>query len=204
MTATPEVDAVHVLALACSPRRGGNTDTLLAAALEGAREAGARIDRFDLRDMRIVPCRHCGGCVGGAGRCVIEDDMQRLYDPLRTADRIIVASPIFFMSLTAQAKTMIDRCQPLWTRRNLGRDVSEARHARAGLYLGAGGSTFDHLFDAARMVLAAWYWTLQIFERRELTFGDTDRKGAILEHPTALDQAHGAGRDLASWRTGEE
>jgi hypothetical protein len=196
MTDAPRSDAISVLAFACSPRRGGNTDILLAAALEGAEEAGARVERFDLRAMQIAPCRHCGGCAGGGGRCVIDDDMQRLYEPLRTADRIIVASPVFFMGLTAQAKTMIDRCQPLWTRRHLGRDVAESRHERAGLYLGAGGSSFDHLFDAPRAVLAAWYWTLQIFERHELTFADTDRKGAILDHPGALDQARDAGRDL--------
>jgi len=204
MTGTPNGDAIHILAFACSPRHGGNTDTLLQAALDGAAEVGARIDRFDLRAMEIAPCQHCGGCVGGAGRCVIEDDMQRLYEPLRSADRIVIASPIFFMGLTAQAKTMIDRCQPLWTRRSLGRHVSDAHHERAGLYLGAGGSDFDHLFDAARMVLAAWYWTLQVFERREVVFGNTDRKGAILKHPTALDQAREAGRELALWRASEE
>jgi multimeric flavodoxin WrbA len=181
----------------------GNTDTLLEAALEGVEETDARVDRFDLRAMKIAPCEHCGGCVGGTGRCVIEDEMQRLYDPLREADRIIVASPIFFMGLTAQAKTMIDRCQPLWTRRNLGMEVSKARHERAGLYLGAGGSSFEHLFDAAGAVLAAWYWTLQVFERRELTFGDTDRKGAIHDHPSALEQAREAGRSLASWKVDE-
>lgn len=197
-------DAIHLLAFACSPRRGGNTDTLLEAALEGARPTGARTERYNLRDMDIAPCRHCGGCADGAGRCVIEDDMQRLYAPLRSADRIVVASPIFFMGLTAQAKTMIDRCQPLWVRRHLGRPVSEVRHERAALYLGAGGSDFTHLFDAARMVLAAWYWTLEIFERREATFGSIDAKGAILDHPSALDQAREAGRDLAQWRGTEE
>ncbi|MFP4250846.1 MAG: flavodoxin family protein [Armatimonadota bacterium] len=204
MTDESRSDAVSVLAFACSPRSGGNTDTLLAAALEGVEEAGARIERFDLRAMQIAPCRHCGGCADGGGRCVIDDDMQRLYEPLRAADRIIVASPIFFMSLTAQAKTMIDRCQPLWVRRRLGRGVSQARRERAGLYLGAGGSEFPHLFDAARAVLASWYWTLQVFERRELTFRDTDRKGAILDHPGALDQAREAGRTLADWKTREE
>ncbi|MFW6437814.1 MAG: flavodoxin family protein [Armatimonadota bacterium] len=204
MTAASQFDAANILAFAGSPRRGGNTDTLLAAALEGAAEAGARVERHDLPSMEIAPCRHCGGCADGNGRCVTEDDMQRLYAPLRTADRIIIASPIFFMGLTAQAKTMIDRCQPLWIRRNLGRDVSETRLERAGLYLGAGGSDFAHLFDAARMVLAAWYWTLQVFERREVTFASTDRKGTILQHPTALDQAREAGRDLALWRADEE
>lgn len=204
MTPTSDRESVHVIAFASSPRHGGNTDTLLEAALQGAEQAGASIDRYDLRAMKIAPCEHCGGCIGGTGRCVIEDDMQHLYDPLRSADRIVIASPIFFMGLTAQAKTMIDRCQPLWCRRHLGLDVAKARRERAGLYLGAGGSSFEHLFDATRATLAAWYWTLEVFERREVTFADIDRKGAILDHPTALDDARRAGEALASWRTTRE
>lgn len=196
--------AVRVLAFACSPRIGGNTDTLLVAALEGARAAGARVERYDLREMQIAPCLHCGGCADGSGRCVVDDDMQRLYEPLRAADRIILASPVFFMGLTAQAKAMIDRCQPLWVRRNLGRSVADSGQARAALYLGAGGADFEHLFEASRMVLAAWYWTLEVFERRELTFVNIDRSGAIREHPTALEQARAAGRDLVEWRPTEE
>ncbi len=204
MSDIDEQPRIDLLAFACSPRHGGNTDTLLEAALEGAETAGARITRFNLREMTIAPCKHCGGCVGGTGRCVIEDDMQKLYDPLRAADRIIIASPIFFMGPTAQAKTMIDRCQPLWCRRNLGQDVARSDHERAALYLGAGGSSFDHLFEATRAILAAWYWTLEIFERREVAIADADARGAILKHPTALEQAREAGRDLVEFEgTGE-
>lgn len=204
MSDVSDADTIRLIAFACSPRHDGNTDTLLDAALEGAEEAGACIERFDLREMKIAPCQHCGGCIGGTGRCVIEDDMQRLYDPLRAADRIIIASPIFFMGPTAQAKTMIDRCQPLWCRRHLGQDVARSRRTRAGLYLGAGGSSYSHLFEPTRAILAAWYWTLEIFERREVTFAQTDRRGAILDHDGAREQAREAGRDLVQWRESEE
>jgi len=198
-------DAIRLVAFACSPRAGGNTDALLDAALEGAAEAGARVERFNLREMTIAPCQHCGGCADGSGRCVIDDDMQRLYEPLRAADRIIIASPVFFMSLTAQAKAMIDRCQPLWVRRNHGANVSQARHPRAALYLGAAAADLPHLFDASRIVLASWYWTLEVARchRRELTFDSIDAKDAIREHPTALDQAREAGRELALWASEE-
>lgn len=199
-----DTNAIRLIAFACSPRAGGNTDALLDAALTGAAEAGASVRRFNLRNMTIAPCRHCGGCADGSGRCVIDDNMQRLYEPLRAADRVVIASPVFFMCLTAQAKTMIDRCQPLWVRRNLGRSVAEARHPRAALYLGAGGSDLPHLFDATRLVLASWYWTLQIFERREVTVPCVDARGAVHEHPSALEDAREAGRALAQWRAEEE
>ena len=197
----PEGAAARVLAFACSPRRGGNTDTLLDAALDGAAEAGACIERYYLRELRIAPCLHCGGCVRTPGRCVVDDDMQRLYEPLRAADRIIIASPVFFMSVTAQAKAMIDRCQPLWVLRVIERrPVAASRLARAALYLGAGGAEYPNSFEGARLTLNAWYWTLEIAERRELTFGGIDQRGAIRAHPTALDDARRAGHDLAAWR----
>ncbi len=189
---------VHVTAFACSPRRGGNTDTLLDSAITGAEEAGALVERFNLREMTIAPCRHCGACADGGGDCMIEDDMQRLYGLLRGADRIILASPVFFMGLTAQAKAMIDRCQPLWVMRNLGESVACAQHERRALHIGVGGSDFEHLFDASRLVLASWYWTLQIFDRRELTFRGIDAPDAIRDHPTALDDARAAGRALVA------
>ncbi len=198
-------DAPRLLALACSPRRGGNTETLLDAALEGAAQTGACIERFHLRELRISPCLHCGGCVRTPGQCVIDDDMQQLYEPLRAADRIILASPVFFMSVTAQAKAMIDRCQPLWVLRAIEQQpVAASRLARAALYLGAGGAASPDSFDGARLTLNAWYWTLEIAERRELTFGGMDDEGAIRGHPTALDEARRAGCDLAAWRSHEE
>jgi len=198
-------NGAHVLALACSPRRGGNTDTLLDAALEGAAEADARVERFHLCEMRISPCLHCGGCVRTPGRCVVDDDMQRLYEPLRAADRIIIASPVFFMSVPAQANAMIDRCQPLWVLRAIAhRPVAASRLARAVLYLGAGGAAYPDSFEGTRLTLRAWYWTLEIVERRELTFVGIDERGAIRGHPTALDDARRAGRDLAAWRSDGE
>ena len=200
----PASDCISLIAFACSPREGGNSDLLLEAAIEGALEGGALVERFDLRDMTIAHCRHCGGCAEGNGRCVIEDDMQRLYSPLRRCDRLIIASPVFFMSLTAQAKTMIDRCQPLWVCRNLGQDVSEASHRRASLYLGVGGADFEHLFDGSRSVLAAWLWTLQIFQRTELVFRGVDARGAIREHPGAIEAAREAGRTIAMSDLAEE
>ena len=104
---------MKVLGIAGSPRRGGNTDLLLEQAMVGAKSVGAETETIVLSKLSIEPCRHCDGCLA-EGQCVIDDDMQSIYPKLRQADRIILASPMFFMGITAQAKAMIDRCQALW------------------------------------------------------------------------------------------
>ncbi|MDZ4246836.1 MAG: flavodoxin family protein [Dehalococcoidia bacterium] len=97
-------DKLKVLAIAGSPRRKGNTDTLLEKAVEGARSnTDTEIIKIILSELCIAPCRHCDGCLH-TGRCVIDDDMQSIHNLLRKADRIILASPIFFMSLGAQTR----------------------------------------------------------------------------------------------------
>jgi multimeric flavodoxin WrbA len=104
---------LKVLGIAGSPRREGNTDQLLAQVMAGARGSGAETKTLKLCDLDIHPCRHCDGCLE-TGKCVIKDDMQEVYGDLQSADRIAIASPMFFMSLSAQSKAMIDRCQSLW------------------------------------------------------------------------------------------
>ena len=107
---------VRVLGLSGSPRRGGNTDLLLAEFMKGAASKGAEVKTIILSDLNIAPCKHCDGCQKAA-RCVVDDDMQMVYRELEAADRIVLASPIQFMGVTAHMKAMIDRCQALWARK---------------------------------------------------------------------------------------
>lgn len=111
-------EEVRVLALTGSPREGSNTDTLVAAVMRGAAQAGAKGETIRLADLVIGPCIDCGGC-HKSGRCVIEDDMQGLYDKILAAQIIILGSPIYFYGLSAQTKAFIDRMQALWSRKQL-------------------------------------------------------------------------------------
>ena len=79
----------------------GNTETLLREAVKGIEETGFTVQIFHLNNMNISPCQNCGGC-DDSGVCIYEDDMSRIYEAIRTADRIILASPIFFFALSAQ------------------------------------------------------------------------------------------------------
>lgn len=99
---------MKILGLSCSPRKEGNTEILLDEALQGAKHEGAEVELFSVSEKDIKPCDGCGTCYG-AGECRIEDDMQSLYHKLLEADGIIFGTPIYFYSMTAQAKTVIDR-----------------------------------------------------------------------------------------------
>ncbi|MBN1836261.1 MAG: flavodoxin family protein [Spirochaetales bacterium] len=102
---------MKVLTLQGSPRRQGNTATLLAAFLEGLREGGVGdIQEIHLDEVTIQPCRNCDTCRQPKGPyCVIEDDMQGLFTPFIEADLVVMASPIYWWSVTAQLKLFIDR-----------------------------------------------------------------------------------------------
>jgi len=189
---------LKVLAIAGSPRHGGNTDLLLQEMIAGAESGGAEVKRIVLSELSIAPCRHCDGCLE-AGRCVIEDDMQWVYDDLRAADRLAIASPIFFMGLTAQTKAMIDRCQALWVMRyvlNLPIATNGGRE-RKGLFLSLGGTKGPKLFEPALATIRLWFKTLNVTYSGDLLFRGIDEKGAIAQHPTALRDAFTAGQRLA-------
>ena len=98
----------QILILKSSPRKRANSSILADQVAAGAREAGATVESFDLHSLNIRPCDACDFCQGAA-ECVINDDMQMLYPKLRAADGIVVASPIYWFTLSAQAKLCIDR-----------------------------------------------------------------------------------------------
>ncbi len=94
-----------------SPRKKGNTSALLDSVLKGIQDsADVESEYFFLHDMKIAPCSGCEACKReGSTGCVIKDDMEQIYAALRKADIIILATPIYWWSVTAQMKLMIDR-----------------------------------------------------------------------------------------------
>lgn len=101
--------AKRVLVLKCSPRMNGNSDMLADAFIKGAKESGHVVVDLHIGRMRISPCVACGGCYSKGSPCVINDDMQRVYPELFNADVVVIASPVYYFSFTAQYKAMLDR-----------------------------------------------------------------------------------------------
>ncbi len=174
---------MRVLGLAGSPRRGGNTDLLLAQAMKGAQSQGAEVKTIILNDLEVTPCQHCDACLE-AGKCRIEDDMQMVYRELERADRIVLASPLHFMGVTAQAKAMIDRCQALWARKYvLKKPPLGDRRQRRGLFISVGGRKVANLFESALVTVKSLFRVLDITYAGELLFAGIDEKGAIKKAP---------------------
>ena len=188
---------MKVLGLFGSPRRGGNTDLLLEEMLRGAQSREAEIEKIFLSEWDISGCRECRKCEID-GNCVIQDQMQKLYPKLLQADYIILASPIFFYGVTAQAKRMIDRCQALWARKYILKKTSmqEESARRKGWFISVAGSRGEKVFQGAILTVRYFFDALNVEYVGELTFRKIDAKGAIKKHPTALKEAFQAGQRL--------
>ena len=187
---------MRIIALNGSPRPGGNTELLLEEALKPLRESGNVVRLFKLNTMNIKPCQDCGGCVK-TGVCIYQDDMQEIYDAIREADRVILASPVFFYSISAQAKAMVDRCQSFWCEKYLlKKSIPAGPDGRKGLFLLVGGMKKDDGKHSAEAVVKGFFRTISIPEHESLFFGGVDAKWDILQHPTALKEAYEAGKKL--------
>jgi len=104
----------HVLIILGSPRKNGNSSTLAARISRGAKSAGAEVETLFLQDLKISPCRACYTCQKHDSKgCAIKDDMQKIYPKLIRADAWVIASPVYWFTMSAQTKIFMDRCYAL-------------------------------------------------------------------------------------------
>ena len=124
--------------------------------------------------------------------------MQMIYDELEQADRLVLASPVHFMGVTAQTKAMIDRCQALWARKYRLKlpPLGNRQVDRKGLFVSVGGMKIANLFEPALATVKSLFKVLDIAYAGELLFPGVDEKGAIVKHLDALRQAFLAGQRL--------
>ncbi len=178
---------MKVLGILGSPRRGGNSEILLDKALEGARACGLDAEKIILNELKFSPCRECAGCEK-EGKCIVNDEMQIIYKKLDQAQRIILATPIFFGSLTAQVKAMIDRCQCLWVAKYvLGK--KETGPKKKGLLILASAGNRSSFFKNAESIVKNFFAVLGIEFAGNLYCPNIDEKGKILECPDCLKRA---------------
>jgi multimeric flavodoxin WrbA len=177
-----------------SPRLKGNTDLLLDEALKGAQSRQAEVEKLIVDKMKITPCKEYYACLKD-GNCVMRDDMDTIIPRLIEADGIIVASPMFFYGVTAQLKALIDRCQALWVRRNVLKNLPDAK--KKGAFIGVGATRGKQLFDGSILVVKYFFQAFGAEYTDELLVRGVDKRGEIKEHPDLLKEAFALGERLA-------
>ena len=103
-----------VLILSGSPRKGGNSDLLCGEFARGAQENGNEVEIIRVAAKKIAPCSGCYYCRAHNGECAHKDDMAEVLQKMIDADVIVMASPVYFYSIDAQLKAVIDRTVARW------------------------------------------------------------------------------------------
>ena len=185
----------YILAIMGSPRRGGNTETLLEAFLERARKDGVEVKRVVVAEEEIGPCLGCRHCEK-EGRCKIADGMERIYSLLRRADLVVLATPVFFYGPPAQVKALIDRSQVLWARRYVKKLQDPKSPWRKGVLLAVGATKGRNLFSGLELTAKYFFDAVGASFWGTLGFRKVEKPGDIALHPTALDDARELAREL--------
>lgn len=178
---------MKVLAISSSPRKGGNSDVLCDRFLKGAAEAGHETEKVRLQTKKIAPCLACYKCFEGERKCCQKDDVAEILGKMMEADVIVLASPVYFYSICAQLKILIDRTMPIY---------QQMKNKKFYFIVTAA----DAQHSAANETLADFRGFLRCYEGSEelgTTFGTgTWNKGDVFDHES-FNEAYEAGKALA-------
>jgi len=181
-----------ILVLRGSPRRKGNSAALANRLVDGAKEAGAQVEEVLLDRMKIRPCNACDLCHDKGEGCVIKDDMQAIYPMLLEADAIVIASPIYYFTFSAQVKLCIDRWYALESS-----DGNALRGKKIGILLSygdsdlytSGGVNAIHTFESIFRYIGCEIVGLVHGSAHKL--GEMEQQTALLEKAYQLGQKFG-------------
>jgi multimeric flavodoxin WrbA len=187
-----------LVALNGSPRRGSSVDLLLEAVCDGARDAGGEALHIHSAELRVRPCEACGP-EPTTGYCIFHDDMDVVYAALERAHAVAVGSPVYFDSVSAQLKLVIDRCNCITPLVRLpgGGEGFKARweRTRRGVFVTACSAAHTHE-HAERCVRGFLKWIGARWEETLLWAHEDNQTGSVTRAPELLARARAAGRRL--------
>ncbi|KJR96213.1 MAG: NADPH-dependent FMN reductase [Peptococcaceae bacterium BRH_c4a] len=188
------------VALACSPRKNGNTEILLKAAVERLQSLNVETETIRLVDLSYYPCRACEGCYS-TGRCVIKDDAGPVFEKILKADMLIMAAPVFSMGICAQAKMFIDRSQQFWATRYLLKQPviqdDDFRQNRRGIFISCAGTRLPGVFEGSASIVRYFFKMMDIKLTGTYCYPGIDKKGEILARAGALEEIKDVSARLA-------
>ncbi len=185
-----------LLAVASSPRRGGNSDLLLAEFCRAAEEAGWKVDLVQISKLNFRPCQACDACAKD-GHCILKDDMQDIYPKFIESHALVIASPVTFASLNAQLKMFIDRFQCWWNAKyTLQKPFIPEDAKHPGFFICVGALQNKAYCENALQIIKVYFHNINHKLLGSLSLRGYDAKGEIAEDPAALQQAYQAGKDF--------
>jgi len=185
---------MKILGIMGSPRLQGNTDLLLDEALKGAQSVGAETEKLLADRLKVTPCKEIYQC-SKDGTCPLKDDMNLVYEKIIAADAIIVASPIFFYTISPQLLNIISRCQALWARRYILKNLNVP--LKKGAFIGVGATRGARLFDGPKLTIKYFFDAIGAQYTADLLIRGVDKKGDIRAFPEHLTAAFELGKKIA-------
>lgn len=183
-----------LLVLASSPRPKGNSTILADEAASGAKYAGAEVKTFRLAKMKIGPCLGCDGCrKPKATGCVQKDDMRILYAELRAADAVLIASPVYWFTMSAQIKLFMDRLYAFGAE-----SYRPLKGKRVGIILTYGDADpfVSGAANALRSFQDAFAYVGAPIEG--MVYGSADKPGEVRTNKALMKDAYALGQKLAA------
>ncbi len=187
---------VKIVAVLGSPRVRGTNSQAIEQVIKGAASCGEiEVEKLCLNQLTITPCQSCDSCMK-TGRCRLRDDMEGIYQSIIAMDAFILAAPIYFSGMSAQAKLMIDRCQPFWSAKYVMKTDLFAGRKRPGLFIATGGQPlYEGQFVGSLHVADLFFKMIGVKSAGNLTLPDLDAR-PLTERPDDLAQAFMLGQAL--------
>jgi multimeric flavodoxin WrbA len=185
-----------VLVILGSPRRNGNSAALAARIARGAESVGAEVETLFLQDMDISPCRGCNTCQKPDSKgCAIKDDMQGIYPRLIEADAWVIASPVYWFTMSAQTKMFMDRCYALPA---YGQNPFAGKRIAIAMSYGDSDAVRSGCVNALRAFQDAFSFTRSRIVG--MVYGSAMSAGEIEKNEALMQEAEALGRRLVEVR----
>ena len=183
-----------------SPVKNGNVDLLVSHVLQGAASRGAEIQKISLNNLQIKTCQSCD-VDPALGYCIYEDDMQQVYDALDTCDLLVLGTPVYFDTVSAQVKLMIDRsnCIRPYLRQPDGSYAFERRmkKKKEAILVIVGGET--KAFDSITRVVKGFFNWVEARLVDSIFYTHKDNEiGSVGENQALMDRAFEMGVGFAN------
>ena len=191
-----EKNQKHVVALLGSPRKKGNSTVLAKQIIRGVESVGAKVETVYLNGLNVKPCQGCYACQKkNSTGCAVDDDMQSLYPKLKGSDAWIIASPVYWFSMSAQTKIFMDRCFALW---NEDQEINPLYKKRIAIAMSYGDSDpFNSgCVNALRSFQDAYRYVGA--EIAGYVYGSADAAGEIQDNAEVMAQAYDLGQRLGA------